>query len=127
MQHVGLTLRTVTLRFYEHSINRKSAIGPAIQKYGSDNFLIVVLEVCEALEKENEREKFWIAFHDCIAPNGYNRTDGGKCASSSQHVGKVKTSLFQSINNQLQTFSKDKLASTPAMTCIVSKRNSFFN
>ena len=80
-KYVGLTSRTVARRFYEHSINRKSAIGLAIQKYGYDNFLIVILEVCDTLEKANEREKFWIAFHDCIAPNGYNRTDGGKAES----------------------------------------------
>ena len=85
-KYVGLTSRKVARRFYEHSINRKSTIGPAIQKYGSDNFLIVVLEVCETLEKANEREKFWIAFHDCIAPNGYNRTDGGNTHSFSEEA-----------------------------------------
>ena len=85
-KYVGLTSRKVARRFYEHSINRKSAIGLAIQKYGSDNFLIVVLEVCETLEKANEREKFWIAFHDCIAPNGYNRTDGGNTHSFSEEA-----------------------------------------
>lgn len=83
-KYVGLTSRTVARRFYEHSINRKSAIGLAIQKYGLDNFLIVMLEVCETIEKANEREKYWIAFHDCIAPSGYNHTDGGKCASPSE-------------------------------------------
>ena len=85
-KYVGLTSRTVKRRFYEHSINRKSAIGLAIQKYGRDNFLIVVLEVCATLEKANEREKFWIAFHDCIAPNGYNRTDGGNTHSFSEEA-----------------------------------------
>lgn len=80
-KYVGLTSRTVARRFYEHSINRTSAIGLAIQKYGRDNFLVVTLEICETLEKANEREKFWIAFHGCIAPSGYNRTDGGNTHS----------------------------------------------
>ena len=85
-KYVGLTSRTVARRFYEHSINRKSAIGLAIQKYGRDNFLVVVIETCETLEKANEREKYWIAFHDCIAPSGYNRTDGGECAIPSEET-----------------------------------------
>ena len=79
-KYVGLTSRTVARRFYEHSINCKSTIGPAIQKYNSDNFLVVVLEVCET------REKFWIAFHDCIAPNGCNRTDDGNTHSFSEEA-----------------------------------------
>ena len=85
-KYVGLTSRTVARRFYEHSINRKSAIGLAIQKYGRDNFLVVVIETCETLEKANEREKYWIAFHDCIAPSGYNRTSGGETYSFSEET-----------------------------------------
>ena len=85
-KYVGLTSRTVARRFYEHSINRTSAIGLAIQKYGRDNFSIVVLETCETLEKANEREKYWIAFHDCIAPSGYNRTSGGETHSFSEEA-----------------------------------------
>ena len=85
-KYVGLTSRTVARRFYEHSINSKSAIGLAIQKYGRNNFLVVVIETCETLEKANEREKYWIAFHDCIAPNGYNRTSGGETYSFSEET-----------------------------------------
>lgn len=33
--------------------------------------------MCEPLEELNEREKFWIAKYDSIAPNGYNLTAGG--------------------------------------------------
>lgn len=82
-KYVGQTSRTLARRFWEHANNLKYAIGQAMQKYGIENFTIELIEVCETRKQANEREKFWIAFHDCIAPNGYNRTDGGETHSFS--------------------------------------------
>ncbi|MBR0288716.1 MAG: GIY-YIG nuclease family protein [Selenomonadaceae bacterium] len=84
-KYVGQTSRTLARRFWEHANNLKYAIGQAMQKYGIENFTIELIEVCETRKQANEREHYWIAFHDCIAPKGYNLTDGGgACAFSEQ-------------------------------------------
>ena len=68
-KYVGQTSRTLARRFWEHANNLKYAIGQAMQKYGIENFTIELIEVCATREQANERERYWIAFHDCIAPN----------------------------------------------------------
>lgn len=49
----------------------------AIKKYGKENFLKEVLEICETIEEMNERESFWI--QKLNATNiGYNIALGGE-------------------------------------------------
>jgi group I intron endonuclease len=62
-------------RFNEHLRRTEQQIDQAIQKHGIDNFSFEILEECE-LDKLNERENYWIAFFDCLIPNGYNVKDG---------------------------------------------------
>lgn len=47
-----------------------------LRHYGFHNFDFEILEECDA-EKLNEREIYYIAFHNSLYPNGYNRTCGG--------------------------------------------------
>lgn len=75
--YVGQTTRSVEIRFKEHALCKKSLVGRAIRKHKIENFTIEVLEECETREQINERERFWIAHFNCIAPSGYNLTDGG--------------------------------------------------
>ena len=77
--YVGQTRRTLAERISEHKRkNRKlSYIYRAINKYGIDAFDITILEICDTLERLNEREKFWIKELNCKIPIGYNMTDGG--------------------------------------------------
>ena len=84
-QYVGQTSRSLKRRFYEHS-RHKSAIGKAIKKYGRENFTIETIDVCETFEMANEREQYWIAFYGCVAPNGYNLTEGGKNGARSEET-----------------------------------------
>jgi group I intron endonuclease len=48
----------------------------AIKKYGKNNFVKEILEVCDNLIDLEEREKYWIKELDSIK-NGYNLTEGG--------------------------------------------------
>ena len=74
--YVGQTKFTVEKRFKEHS-KAESLIGYAIRKHGAEKFLLEVLEVCETREEACELEIFFIEKFDCMAPNGYNLTEGG--------------------------------------------------
>ena len=49
----------------------------AIHKYGIDNFSVEVIEYCESLEIQNEREQFWIAYYRSLGIDMYNIAKGG--------------------------------------------------
>jgi group I intron endonuclease len=71
--------------------DRKSYLGSgplikqAIAKYGRENFQKEILEVCTSIEEVKEQEIFWIKKLNCIAPNGYNITEGGLGATGLKH------------------------------------------
>lgn len=85
MVYVGQTTRTAEERFKEH-MQADSLLGRAIRKHGVENFKLEILEKCETLEQLNEREPYWIAFFNCIYPNGYNLVSGGNNAIPSDFV-----------------------------------------
>ncbi len=83
--YIGKTARTLEERMKEHTKKSRatsnSYIDRAIAKYGIDAFDVSVIEECDDEEKLNEREIYWIAFYNCIRPNGYNICSGGKNGS----------------------------------------------
>lgn len=74
--YIGLTTRTLELRWKEHCRHNNQVIDKAIQKYGKDNFSLEILEECSD-ELLDEREKYWIKYYDSFK-NGYNVTAGGR-------------------------------------------------
>lgn len=74
MPYIGQTTRPIEERFREHARRNKFFIGNAIHKYGKENFSIEIIKECATLEQRNERERYWIAYFNCISPNGYNLT-----------------------------------------------------
>ena len=54
----------------------RSLLYEAMKKYGIDNFHYEILE--GQVSNYNEREKYWISFYNCVAPNGYNLIQGGE-------------------------------------------------
>lgn len=52
-------------------------IHQAMRKYGDDNFTFEIIEQCSQ-NLLDEREKFWIAKLNTLAPNGYNILQGGQ-------------------------------------------------
>ncbi len=79
--YIGQTSKSVYKRFAQHSnLNargKRSAIKAAIQKYGKDNFTILILGEYETAQDLNNAEEYFIDFYNCLAPNGYNLTTGG--------------------------------------------------
>ena len=49
----------------------------ALNKYGDCNFFVEVIEYCETLEIQNEREQFWIAYYRNLDVSMYNIARGG--------------------------------------------------
>jgi len=78
--YVGQTSKTIEERYETHLKNAQKHINrylyDAMNHYGYDNFEIKEIEQCDNKDLD-EREKYWIAYYDCITPNGYNMTAGG--------------------------------------------------
>lgn len=75
-QYVGITKFSIEERFLQHT-KRGFILTEAIQKYGSQNFSIELIEEVESAERAYELEIYYIREYNTKAPNGYNLTDGG--------------------------------------------------
>jgi group I intron endonuclease len=77
--YIGQTARTLYKRYNGVKINRvdNEPLKRAYKKYGKENFIIEILEFDVPLDLLNDREKFYIKKFNCMAPNGYNLTEGG--------------------------------------------------
>ncbi len=85
MTYIGQTIKErATDRYSQHRYLARhpeqekgnSYIHSAMRDYGLDNFSFEIIEQVNN-NLLNEREKYWIKQYDCIAPKGYNLTEGG--------------------------------------------------
>lgn len=76
--YIGQTQRKLEYRIGYHSCSNKFPIGRAFKKYGIESFTISVIDNADTKAELDEKEKYWIVFYNCKAPNGYNLTDGGE-------------------------------------------------
>lgn len=96
--YVGQTVQKLNERLYQHVQCKKTAIGCAINKYGWENFKAEIIEECPR-EMLNERERFWIKFYDCMAPKGYNLTNGGDTNFTVSDETRAKISMANTGEN----------------------------
>ena len=79
-KYIGQTCQTLEERagrdgyFY---VLKDGVFGKAIQKYGWENFVPEILESGLTQQEANEREIYWIAELNTLAPFGYNLSKGG--------------------------------------------------
>lgn len=67
-----------------HTYN--TVLSRAFRKYGLENFSFEVIEECSATEL-NSKERYYIYLYNCLAPIGYNLTDGGDCNRGVVKIG----------------------------------------
>ena len=87
-EYIGQTLQSLAKRWSEHCNNSSccKVLKYAIQKYGKENFTILVLEEIEYYDKFlvkeelNRKEMEYIANENTLVPNGYNVLRGGNSA-----------------------------------------------
>lgn len=69
-------------------------LGRSIAAHGWDAFTKEVIEICER-PLLNDAEAKWVAFHECVSPDGFNLTYGGKqhtlSAESKAKMSAVRT------------------------------------
>lgn len=78
-QYVGQT-KDFTKREYDWKCLKGFYSNQRLQedreKYGLENWSVKILEECDD-SRMNELERFWIGQLNTIAPNGYNKNEGG--------------------------------------------------
>ena len=76
-QYVGITSRSIMVRFEEHkknsnNIKKPSALYESMRKYGVENFSIELLETVDSREEAIKKETKYILEYGTLVPNGYN-------------------------------------------------------
>jgi group I intron endonuclease len=83
--YVGQTTKTLSQRWAEHvydSVGKRrrkhnSYLHLAIEKYGKENFIAEVLNICVDKSSLDDVERFYIKALNTVRPNGYNISLGG--------------------------------------------------
>lgn len=95
-------------RFAEHlrcTVKGKSLIRDAILKYGRENFR---MEIIGWFEDYNEKEKYYIQYYNCLAPNGYNILSGGEepphGSGENNNFAKISNETAQHIKEDLKNY-----------------------
>lgn len=91
----------------EHCLpSTKSLIAKAIQKYGRENFIFQVLEECPQ-NLLDEKEEYYINYHNSVVPNGYNIMDWVDGKITYFTIDKeILSNIFNDIQNSSLTFDE---------------------
>lgn len=73
-KYIGQTIKQWKQRWKRHKSSHSccKALHSAIEKYGYESIDFQILEYCKTKEELNDRESYYIAEFNTIAPNGYN-------------------------------------------------------
>ena len=116
--YIGQTISSLEKRWNEHKCdkNRKNNhLSNAIKKYGTECWELKILEIVDDINSLNEREIYWINYHDTYN-SGYNSTTGGANGRYLSQETKDKISISK-IGKKRKPFSKEwkeKLSKTLA-------------
>lgn len=84
-----------------HKYNSK--IYASMKKYGIENFIITILEVCDESILD-EKEIYWISKLKTLYPNGYNLTTGGQ--KQKKYTKELKKNLSDSAKRKDKSIFK---------------------
>lgn len=88
--YIGITTKTLEkrrqqhIRWCKHKM-RKYIIHKAINKYGTDNFLLEIIDNFNGNKDACEREVKYVSSYNSFIPNGYNMTLGGEGVLGHKH------------------------------------------
>jgi group I intron endonuclease len=86
-RYVGQTTTTLEERWRLHQkLKNCRLLHNAIQKYGSENFIVEAICQPPSIELMNEFEAEYIKRYCTLVPNGYNLTEGGRVPRHSEET-----------------------------------------
>lgn len=106
-------------KYYGSGMNLKRAIG----KYGKENFIVEILQICESNEELNEAEIWWIAKLDAIKV-GYNIDVGGQKGpkESPEITGeKISKGHRKKLDKIKEQIIKDSVSGSMTISAIAEK------
>lgn len=109
--YIGQTHQSLIRRFYTHCnrTNGCTILGPAIKKYGKENFKIEEIDRAETTEELNTKEVYWIEFYNarCKAV-GYNVAKGGRAKPLSSEAKLKSAEAKTGKTHSVETIEKMK-------------------
>ena len=89
---------------YEGRRKKQHKLNNSINKYGWENHLFEIIEICEE-ENINDREIYWISFYNSVK-EGLNLMYGGQGGKQSQEVKDKKSKSMMGKKPSLETRQK---------------------
>jgi group I intron endonuclease len=92
--YIGQTVKPLRKRVIQHMTNsrpttkvHKTYFHNTLNKYGFENFDLIIVERCSSQEELNERETYWIAYYNSTDKRyGYNIDSGGQKGKSTKSL-----------------------------------------
>lgn len=111
MIYIGKTKNSIIHRWKQHcaSINtmNRFRLHEAIEEYGKENFSIEKIDEASTEQESCEKEIYWISFYDCIFPNGYNVSKGGKNGGHTRKIKNVETGeVFETMTSAAKRYNR---------------------
>lgn len=76
-------------------------ISKAFKKYGFENFIVKIIEECNSEQELNEREIYWINFHNAVNDdNFYNLQSGGYLIHGGHLSEQTKIKISQALTGK---------------------------
>ena len=134
--YIGQTIQPLEKRHKRHLYDSKTDnlyFHRALQKYGSNNFELTILEENISSDQLDEKEKYWIKYYDTfyLNDNGYNMTEGGRWGNaprklSDKDIEEIKNMLLEG-SIQLKDIAKEYNVSLSCISDINTGRTWFDN
>jgi group I intron endonuclease len=122
--YIGKTIKTVEDRFSRHYFQPASTpLHRALRKYGRECFDVSVIDSAETDKELCEKERYWISFYDCKAPNGYNLTDGGDGSAGYKMPENLKTAIKKRMRGNKHFLGKRHSEETKNNMSLIKRGN----
>jgi group I intron endonuclease len=130
--YIGQTKHSIQRRWTNHcsKFSNSRCLKDAIEKHGQDNFTIAVIGTYDNREDLNNAEAYFIEWHNCLSPNGYNLNTGGSRGSEYSEETKKRMShpsnkkgipMSEESRQKMSTTRKGKLPWNAGKTGVFSK------
>ena len=103
-RYVGLTTQDIQDRWGHHVLQASRmvirstlSLQAAIREHGHSNFTIEVIDRGTVNVDLEQKERYWIRHHNCLAPLGYNLSPGGTSGGSKRKPTEVDGIVFPSL------------------------------
>lgn len=126
--YIGKTKRPIAERWKQHCNDAKNKfkcfkLQEDILKYGKDNFSVDQIDIAGTDEEACKKEIYWIKKYNCLYPDGYNVSKGGKNTGNMKKIINTTTGeVFETMNDAAKKYNRriraiEQALDKPHRTC----------